>query len=164
MNKKYAFIIIFIFVSSMIFSQSDDNKFLDNVRFGGGLGFGFGSNNTTISLTPVAVYDFNEEFSLGASLGYMYNKSGDFKSNIYSFGLLSLYKPIYQIEFSFDLKQLFINRSFSTTKDNYSYPSLNVGAAYISQKVALGIRYDVLYKKDKSVYPNAFSPFIRVLF
>jgi hypothetical protein len=35
------------------------------VQFGGGVGLGFGSNYTDISLAPSAIYNFNEYVALG---------------------------------------------------------------------------------------------------
>ncbi len=151
-------------LSISIFSQSNEDSFLSKVRFGGGFGFSFGSNNTSISVSPTAVYDFNEEFSIGATLGYLYNKRGDFNANVYSASVLTLYRPIRQIEFSAELMQSYVDRSFGTTNDTYSYPSLNVGAAYITGKVTFGVQYDLLYDETKSVNANGFTPFIRVLF
>ena len=40
------------------------SDFWSNVRFGGGFGLNFGNNLTTINITPTAIYDFNEKFSL----------------------------------------------------------------------------------------------------
>ena len=67
-------------------------------------------------------------------------------------------------EFSAELLQSYVKKTIGSVKDNYTYPSLNIGAAYIIGKVTFGVQYDVLNKKDKSIYPHAFSPFIRVFF
>ena len=64
--------------------QVPKKSFWDNVRFGGGLGLGFGSNSTTINISPSAIYDFENGFALGASVGYLYSKVHDFKSNVIS--------------------------------------------------------------------------------
>ena len=151
-----------LFYSISIFSQ--DSSFIDNVRLGGTFGFSFGSNNTTLAISPSAVYDFNEELSIGGSLGYLYNKSRNYSANVFSASIITLYRPIKQIEFSGELLQSYVNKTINSIKSNYSYPSLNIGAAYIAGKVTFGIQYDLLYKKDKSIYANAFSPFIRVFF
>lgn len=154
--------ILILTLSLSTFSQ--ESNFWDDVRLGGGFGFSFGNNITTLSVSPTAVYDISEEFSMGASLGYLYNKSGDFNANVFSGSVLTLYRPINQIEFSGELQQSYVNRSFNSVKDTYSYPSLFIGAAYRTGKVSFGIQYDVLYEDGKSIYANAFTPFIRVLF
>lgn len=147
-----------------LFSFSQESSFWNNTRFGGSFGFSFGSNTTTLSISPSAVYDFNEEFSLGGSIGYLYNKSSNYSANMYSASVITLYRPIPEIEFSGELLQSYVSKKIGTVKDNYSYPSLNIGVAYITGKVTFGIQYDVLYEEDKSIYANAFSPFIRIFF
>jgi hypothetical protein len=44
------------------------------VQFGGGVGLGFGSNYTDISLAPSAIYNFNEYVALGLGGQYTYLK------------------------------------------------------------------------------------------
>jgi long-subunit fatty acid transport protein len=157
-------IIFFCFVLSSIVSFSQDSNFWDNVRFGGTFGLSFGSNSTTIAVSPSAVYDFNEEFSIGASIGYLYNKSKSYSANIYSASIITLYRPIRTIEFSGELIQSYVNKTIGAIKDNYSYPSLNLGAAYVTGKISFGVQYDVLHKENKSIYSNPLSPFVRVFF
>jgi hypothetical protein len=41
------------------------SEFWKNVRFGSGIGLGFGSGYTNISLAPSAVYNVNKYFSAG---------------------------------------------------------------------------------------------------
>ena len=147
-----------------LFSFSQESSFWNNTRFGGSFGFSFGSNTTTLSISPGAIYDFSEEFSLGGSIGYLYNKSSDYSANMYSASVITLYRPIPEIEFSGELLQSYVSKKIGTIKDNYSYPSLNIGVAYITGKVTFGVQYDVLYEEDKSIYANAFSPFIRIFF
>lgn len=159
--KKIIPFCIFL-LSTTMFSQ--ESSFTDNIRVGGTFGFSFGSNTTSLAIAPSAVYDFNEEFSIGGSIGYSYNKSDVYSANIYSSSVLMMFRPIREIEFSAELLQSYVRKTIGSVKDNYSYPSLNIGAAYITGKVTFGVQYDVLYKKDKSIYANAISPFIRIFF
>ncbi|CAM1347029.1 hypothetical protein [Tenacibaculum insulae] len=156
-------IILCLFLSS-VSTFSQESSFWENTRFGGSFGFSFGNNTTTLSIAPGVIYDFSDEFSMGGNLGYLYNKSKGTSANMYSASVITLYRPIPQIEFSAELLQSYVRRKIGTIKDNYSYPSLNIGAAYITGKVTFGVQYDVLYKEDKSIYANALSPFIRVFF
>jgi hypothetical protein len=48
--------------------------FWQNVQFGGGVGLGFESNYTDISLAPSAIYNFNEYIALGLGLNYLKSK------------------------------------------------------------------------------------------
>ncbi len=147
-------------------SQEDnENNFWDNVRFGGGFGLGFGNNTTNIAVLPSAIYEFNESVALGVNLGYQYAKRGDVKSNVYSAGILSFYNPIYEIQLSAEFEQLFVNSTFGTLKESYNYPSLYLGGAYqLSNGFAIGLRYDVLFDRNKSIYASAFSPIVRIFF
>lgn len=153
---------VFFICSTIAFTQEDN--FWDNVRFGGGVGFGFGSNNTTLSLSPAAVYDFNDSFSIGVGIGYSYNKKDSFKSNIFSPNIFILYRPIREIELSSDLQQMYVQRKSNSFSEKYSYPALNLGFSYRMGSVSLGVQYDVLYDKNKSIYASAFSPIVRVFF
>ncbi len=156
-------IILFAFLSSFtIYSQQSD--FWKNVRFGGGFGLGFGNNNTTISISPSAVYDFNDSFSLGLGTGYLYNKRNNLKSNIFSGSIISLYNPFDEIQLSGEYEHLFVSRSFSAISDNYNYPALYLGIAYRTGNFSLGVRYDVLYIENKSIYTSPISPIVRIYF
>lgn len=164
---KKAITLLLIGFSITVFSQQQQNesKFWDNVRFGGGFGLGFGNNSTTIAISPTAVYDFNNKFSLGVGVGYQYAKRGDYKSNIFSGSILSLYSPFNSFQLSAEFEQLFVNQNYLNQKNSYDYPALYLGASYqIGRNVALGMRYDVLYDKNKSIYSSPISPIIRVFF
>jgi len=68
-------LLLLVLISYSILAQNDNNsKFWNNVRFGGGFGLGFGSNNTTIAISPSAIYEFNETFALGLTTSYLYAK------------------------------------------------------------------------------------------
>lgn len=159
--KKYLTLIVLLY-SAILFSQ--ENSLLKSLRFGGDLGFSFGSNSTTFSVSPTIVYDFNENFSLGAGFGYLYGKNNQNKLTAISPKIIALYKPIETIEFSADLQQLYITKKTDSYTEKYNYPSLNLGAAYRLGVLSFGVKYDVLYKKEKSIYPVAVFPFVRVLF
>ena len=159
--KKIIPFCIFL-LSTTMFSQ--ESSFTDNIRVGGSFSFSFGSNTNTYAIAPSAVYDFNEEFSIGGSIGYSYSKSEIYSAKAYSSSVLLMFRPIREIEFSAQLLQSYVRKTIGSVKDNYTYPSLNIGAAYIIGKVTFGVQYDVLYKKDKSNNSHAFSPFIRVFF
>lgn len=158
-------LLIFALLYSATFAQLTQNSFWDNVRFGGGFGFSFGNNTTTFSISPTGIYDFNDNFSAGIGAGYQYSKRNNIKSNVYSLSLLSLFNPINEIQLSAEFEQLFASQKFKTQTVNRNYPALHIGASYrISRNVALGIRYDILHKKDKSIYASAISPVVRVFF
>lgn len=66
----------------MTFAQNSLNNtqksnFWQKVQFGGGLGLGFGSNYTNITVAPSAIYNFNQYVSAGLGLQYSYAKQKD---------------------------------------------------------------------------------------
>ena len=165
---------VFLCVNFMSFGQSNDSipsqpdkkksDFWEHVRFGGSFGLNFGNNFTTLGLTPSAIYDFNDTFSLGGSVGYTYSKNGDFKSNVFTGSILSIYSPFPKFELSGEFEQLFVNQKFGNIKDNYNYPALYVGLAYRTRNISIGGRFDLLYDENKSIYGSPFTPVFRVFF
>ena len=123
-------------------------KFWDNVRFGGGFGLGFGSNSTTIAISPSAM-SMSLMMLLLLELGtsYLYAKSGNFKSNVFGAGIISLYNPTQEFQLSAEFEQLFVTQKLSGFPDvNYDYPALYLGAAYRIGSFSAGLRYDVLIR------------------
>ena len=149
-------------------SRRTNNRFLDNVRFGGGLSLSFGDNFFSASVSPSAIYDFNRYFSAGTGLDFSYFSVNDNKFFVYGASLIGLFNPIRQLQLSAEFQELRVNRTFErdgvNLKDNYWYPSLFLGIGYSNGNVTVGIRYDVLYDDDKSIYGQAYVPFVRLYF
>lgn len=152
---------------STITKKSD---FWSKVRFGGGLGLSTSNNFFTLGVSPSAVYQFNEYVSAGTALNYTYNKfDNQYKSHIYGGSILGLFNPLREIQLSTELEMLRVNRNFEGVlngleSDNYWSPALFVGAGYRTDFVTIGLRYDLLYNDNKSVYSSAVIPFVRVFF
>lgn len=158
-------LLLFLSVSFVNNAQNDnDKKFWDNVHFGGGFGLGFGSDQTTISVAPSAIYDFGNDFYLGIGGSYLYAKNNDLKSNVFGASIISLYNPFEQFQLSAEFEELFVNQKLGVLKSNYNYPALYLGAAYRVGFFAAGVRYDILYDDEKSIYTSPFSPIIRFYF
>lgn len=152
------------------YSQSTprDSDFWDRVYFGGNLGLGFGNGSFNASISPSAIYQATDQFGVGAGLNFNYAKFGDAKLAAYGGGLLSLFNPILPIQLSAELEQLRIHRIFEleggNLEENYWSPALFLGIGYGHRNVTVGIRYNVLYDEQKSIYTNALLPFFRVYF
>lgn len=166
-----------IFIGSMCFfafsstAQVNVDKprsgFWENVRFGGGIGISLGDGYFSGSLAPTAVYQFNEKFAAGVGLNGSYAKQKDvFSSTVLGASVLGLFSPLPELQISAEFEELNINRDFdiSGLSENYWYPALFLGLGYNSGNVTVGIRYDVLYDEDKSIYADAYVPFLRVFF
>ncbi len=174
--KKIVVLICF-FASFFIYAQDDktepDNQILqvpkptfwDNVYFGGGIGLGFAQNSTTINISPGAIYDFQNGFALGVSFGYLYSKIDDFKSNVFTPGIIALYNPAEKIQLSAQFEHLFVNQTFAgSSSSSFDYSALYLGVAYRIGWAAFGVRYDVLFNERDSIFVSAFSPIVRIYF
>ena len=172
MHKNIILLILIGLVHLNIFSQNaelDKPHFFDHVRFGGGTNIGMGSSYSTFSLSPSVVYDFSKEFSAGFSATYVYvkNKSTiNSTTNLYGGSILALYTPINYVQISTEFENLKINQDL--IYDNVLSPwqtALYVGIEYVTGKIAMGLRYDVLYDKTTNIiYSSALSPVFRVYF
>ena len=49
-------------------------------------------NQTTIGISPSAIYAFDNGFSLGTGVTYIYSEIGDFTTNVHGASLISLYQ------------------------------------------------------------------------
>ncbi len=167
--------IVFLFgFNSEIYAQENPemktkSDFWNHVQFGGGLGLGFGSGYADIMVAPNAVYNFNKYVSAGLGVQYNYVKQRDlYKANMYGGSIIALINPIDELQFSAELEQLRVNRTFNDAFGNDSQDFWNtalfIGAGYRNENVTIGIRYNVLHKDRDNIYAEAFMPFVRVYF
>ncbi len=170
-NLKSAGVLsLFLIFSIVSFSQTQDkpNDFWEHVRFGGGLGLSFGDGFFSGTIAPSAIYQFNPDFALGLGLNGTYNSlKNTYNSTIFGASVISLYNPIPEIQLSGEFEELNVNRTFDDNAfedQNYWYPALFLGVGYRSNNITLGIRYDVLYDRDKRIYADPWAPFVRVFF
>jgi hypothetical protein len=170
---KSIFTVLMVFIFSTLSAQQQPanygskSNFWQNVQFGGGIGLGFGSGYTDISIAPSAIYNFNEYVALGLGAQYSYLKQRDsYAANLYGGKLISLFNPIPQIQLSAELEQLRVNVNLEGSNSNssdYWNTALFVGAGYRNGNATLGARYNVLSDKN-NIYGSAFMPFIRFYF
>lgn len=147
-----------------LLGYSQQSDFWDHVQFGGGFSLGFG-NQTTIGISPSAIYNFNNGFSLGTGVNYLYSEINDFTTSIYGASLISLYQTNLGIQLSGEFDYHFAKQSdISGSSVNTNFPALHLGIAYNRGRFAFGVRYDVLYDENKSVFASPFSPVVRFYF
>ena len=160
---KKIFFLLFVSFSLTCLSQQKSD-FWKNVRYGGGFSMSFG-NQTTIGISPSAIYAFDNGFSLGTGVTYMYSEIGDFTTNVYGVSLISLYQiPVVGIQLSGEFEHSFAKQTDRFGSESTNFPAIYFGAAYNKGRFAFGFRYDVLYDKNKSVYASPFSPIVRFYF
>ena len=165
--KRYILGLLFL-VAFSASSQTSPSNFWNDVRFGGGIGLGFSNGYFNGSIAPSAIYQVNEQFATGVSLNFNYAKFDDDRLLAYGGSVLALYNPIPFIQLSSEWEQLRVNRTYAldggNLEDNYWSPALFLGIGYSNRNVTFGLRYDVLYDDNKSIYTNALMPFIRLYF
>lgn len=174
-NSKKIKLSCFLVCFFMAFAFSQNNSFnkspfWDNVQFGGGIGLSFGDGFFSGSLAPSAIYRFNPYVATGVGLNFSYSSQKDvFKSTVLGGSVIGLFNPIREIQLSSEFEQLHVSRNFdeqfaTDLDDNYWYPAIFLGIGYTSQNVTIGIRYDVLYDENKSIYSDPWMPFVRFYF
>lgn len=171
--KTRASLFLLLLTCTLSFSQVDvgdqKSEFWQNVRFGGGIGLSFGDGFFSGTLAPTAVYQFTNDIAMGIGLNGTYNSRKDFyNSTILGASALALFNPFNGIQLSAEFEELNVSRKYKANlnfeDDNYWYPAFFFGAGYRSGNVTFGIRYDVLYDEDKSIYADPWIPFVRVFF
>ncbi|SFU58093.1 hypothetical protein SAMN05216480_10887 [Pustulibacterium marinum] len=172
MQKKLLFIIFVSFLATFTGIAQQKDNFWKDVRYGGGLGLGFGEGYFNGSISPSAIYLFNHQFAAGLGLTYSYSKQKDFHESTYwGPSIIALFTPVDQLQLSAELEEFNIIRNYAEgatyngqllEDDNYWNTALFLGIGYTTQNITFGIRYDVLYNERKSIYANAWMPFVRV--
>jgi hypothetical protein len=152
-------------------SQSIQKKspFWEKVQFGGGLGLSFTAGNTNISVSPSAIYNVSNEYSVGAGIQYTYLKQQNvYKSNMIGVSIINLYSPIENLQLSGELEQtrVMINSlDPSLSYGNFWNTALFIGAGYRVGNFTTGLRYNILNNSNlNKLYTTGFTPFVRVFF
>ncbi|WP_299432806.1 alpha-ketoglutarate decarboxylase [uncultured Aquimarina sp.] len=167
--KKIRFLILVsIILLSLQKGHAQEDNFWSHVRIGGNIGIGFTDDTFNGVIAPAAIYDFNNQFSIGFGLNFGYTDSRNFTATNYGASIITLYNPFPALQLSAEFEQMGVSSNFEIAgqdiKDDYWYPALFIGAGYRMGFVSVGLRYDVLYDDDKSIYASAYVPFVRVFF
>jgi hypothetical protein len=168
MIYTFLFLLIFSLLHSQTILKNQKSDFWNKVRFGGGLGLSIGNNYSEFSISPSAIYPINESVSLGGGLIGSYSKlNNSYNSVIYGLNAISLFNPLRELQISLEVEQTRVHTTFETVPNvnkNYWNTGLFVGAGYQNGNVTIGARYNLLFDKDKSIYSDAFMPFVRFYF
>ena len=170
LNKRIVLFVFFTALWGFGYSQltQRNSDFWNQVYFGGNLGLGFGNNSFNASISPSAIYQATDQFGVGLGINFNYAKFRDAILVAYGGSILSLFNPIRALQFSAELEQLRVYRELEldggNLEENYWSPALFLGIGYGNRNVTVGIRYNVLHDQQKSIYADAFMPFVRVYF
>jgi len=165
--KKEYFILFLLFLLSYSMKAQKSNK---KISYYGGFGLAISTGYTYISLQPGAIYHLNEKFKLGAGLQYTYLKSNksyygvNYTYNIFGFNSMVLYIPVKSLETSLEYENLYVKQNYNNIQNNFWSPALFAGIAYRYGNVAAGFKYNFLFDSKKSIYKDAFIPFVRIYF
>jgi len=167
--KKNVLILLLISLSYPLLAQNQEKQFWDHVRYGGGIGLSFGDGFFSGTLAPSAIYQLNDQFAMGIGLNGTYNKEKNFySSTIIGASAIGLFNVLRELQLSAEFEELNVSRKWDDSlgfeDDNYWYPALFLGAGYSTGNITIGVKYDVLYDETKSVYADAYFPFVRVYF
>ncbi len=166
---------LLILIITLIFSArswgqtQQQNEFWQHLRFGGGIGLSFGDEFFSGTLAPSAIYQFNPQFAAGIALNGTYSSlKNTYNSTILGGSVLALYNVIPEIQLSAEFEELYVTRNYQydglNSREIYWYPAMFMGIGFHSRNVTVGIRYDVLYNGERSIYANAYAPFVRIYF
>lgn len=167
---KYSVILAFIFVISVKINAQNQTKFWDKVRYGGSAGLNFGTGFFSASLSPSAIYQFNDFVALGTGISYSYinvkNISLPYTTHLYGASVIGLVNPIENIQLSAELEQTLVQTILKrpVTSDDYWVTALFLGVGYRSGGATIGVRYNILFDENKTIYNSALLPFIRIYF
>ena len=165
--KKYVFkiaAIVLLSISAHAQQNTINSDFWNNVSYGGGFGLGFGNNSFNLSLSPSALYEVSNDFSTGLSLNANYSRFGDAEFLAYGPSLVNLYNLFPFLQVSAEFEQWRVNLSQNNFSENYWYSALFVGFGYTQRNITFGLRLDLLYDEERSIYPDPLIPFVRVYF
>jgi len=139
--------------------------------FGGNFGLAFWNGGTDILIAPKAYYHISPQFFTGLGISYLYSNSSsyyqnvnyDYSSNSFGGSVMIGYRPIQFLLFSAEYEGLSTNYS-GYYKNSYWNNAIYLGASFVTGPVSFGIRYDVLYDTNQSVYSSAWTPIIGFYF
>jgi len=157
--------------------QKQVSTYKPSWSFGGNLGLSFWNGGTDILLAPKAYYNVSPKFLAGFGLTYIYSSYkdsfGKYSQNSFGPSVMGAFRPIPYLQLSAEYEGLQTNGDgtvyilgSNNVKSDYSYwnNAIYLGASFVSRNVSFGIRYDVLYDANRSVYSSAWSPVIGFYF
>lgn len=161
---------LFISILFVLSLQANAQKSSKKIGLYGGFGLNFGTGYTYISLQPGLIYHVSNKFKLGGGVQYTYLKSNksyygvNYKYHIYGFNTMVMYYPIKELEVSAEYENLYVKQNFNNVTNNFWSPALFGALGYHYGPVVAGFKYNFLYDPKKSVYQDAFTPFVRIYF
>ncbi len=169
LNMKKLIISLCVSCSGLFFSQVRVNASPENNNrwtFGGGIGFGFGSNNYfTLSAAPRVGYRLTEDLEGGVLGSVSWQKSNAYSSTMVGVGPFLNYYIARTFFVSANYQHYFINYKdkFYDFKANADEDALYLGGGYMQRignnsYLQLGLMYNVLWKENSSIFSSGLVP------
>jgi len=177
--SKFALTIGMLFLSFSAFSQtfadtiSQNNKDIliekepKKIKFGCGFGLNF-VGGTNISLSPNLTFRVNEKIFVTGGIQGSYAAIKDIQSTItYGASILGQFNPSKKILTTLEFTQLRVstNNVAGDITKNYWDSALFIGAGLnVTNKISVGVKYNLLYKEGVSIYTSPIIPFVNITF
>lgn len=169
---KYILLLSCLFFSAAAYSQigigSSSVTQQEKWRVGGGVAMNFGDHGAfALNVSPFIGYEVVRNLEAGVSTGYQYSKYRDVKQNLFSVGPYLNFYPIQSIFVRAQYEYYTGNAKFKYLEQSSSFNenALWVGGGYRSTgrvQFYAGIIYNVLYKKETSMFAEAYQPIVGV--
>lgn len=162
------FIVIFSF-SLNAQQQTDSTKtnhlLFEKMHFGGSIQLSFGNSYTVVGVSPSVIYEISDKWAGGVSMSYIYLDDNLNNYTILGGSGLVLYNPIEEFQLHTEFENLRVRMHNSEMSDIYWVPAWYVGVGYsVGKHGSVGIRYDLLWDENKSIYNDALTPYVRFYF
>ncbi|MBS4044299.1 MAG: hypothetical protein KGZ59_10825 [Chitinophagaceae bacterium] len=177
-------VILLLIVSTLIVNQElqsqEQNKSIENTKqdtsnissakkakFGCGFGLNF-VGGTNLNVSPNIIFPITNKMSLGAGLQFNYLSIKNFQTTT-TIGANALlqYNLSNKIMTTLEFVQLRVSTKDKITNaiNNFWDTALFFGAGInITNTIALGAKYNVLYKESQSIYTGPIIPFVNITF
>lgn len=166
-NTNYAFLTEKETTEQPLLLEQSNSLYQKHWSFGGSLGMSFWNGGTSILIGPKAYYNFSPKFLTGIGVSYMYseykNQNYTYHSNSFGGSVMAAVRPIHFLQISAEYEGLQTNYSGFYT-DKYFVNALYFGLSYVTGPVSFGIRYDVLFDSNTSIYSSAWNPYVGFYF
>jgi hypothetical protein len=174
--KKTGMLIGVCIFSTNVYSQTATDKVADStsteqkrLKFGCGFGLNF-VGGTNISIAPNLIYGVSDKVSFGGGIQGSYASIKDLQNTTtFGFNVIGQYSPVRKLTTLLEFTELRVSTKTETPTgtdtEKYWDSALFVGAGFnITDNIAIGAKYNLLYDKDKSVYTSPIIPFVNITF
>ena len=138
------------------------------IRFHTGFGLEWYSDGFYFHASPGLTYALKPRWHVGTGLLYTYysyrRAQTSVRANLYGFNVLTFWLPTDHVETSFEFRREYLKIKAGKKLSSRNAPALLAGIAYRTRHMAVGLRYDILFREGRSLRRNPAEPFVRIYF